>query len=351
MPAENQTGLPLYLTLGYLRSLFDYLRARGFALRPVLQAMGLDESALHDLDQHVPDIAEDQAFLAAEQLTGDPNIGLHVGQNQQPMNLGILGHLIMSCTHMQEVFDLHLRYSQLIGNATLPEYRPLDDAICLVLHRHEGQPPHCRQSIEFAFAGYIRLARMIGGDHITPQLVEFRHAAPADLREQEQYFRCPLRFGSGEDRLHYPAAMATLPLLRGDAHLRELLEREAQKRLQLRRGAQTDADPQLARIKDYIAQSLIHGVPDIETAAAALGLNVRRLQRELDTRRTNYRQLVETVRLGLAERYARDTSLSLVDIALMLGFSEQSAFQRAFRRWFNTTPGDYRRAQGVMLQA
>ena len=69
------------------------------------------------------------------------------------------------------------------------------------------------------------------------------------------------------------------------------------------------------------------------------------LQRQLDSAGTGYKDIVEQVRQHLAARYVHDASLSLVDIALMLGFAEQSTFQRAFRRWFNTTPGEYRRTR------
>jgi AraC-like DNA-binding protein len=122
-----------------------------------------------------------------------------------------------------------------------------------------------------------------------------------------------------------------------------MLEVQAQKRLQELRGEQIDQDPQLTRLRQFLVERLAFGTPSLEHAAKELGLAVRTLQRQLDARQTSYSQLLDQVRQEQARSYIDNSELSLLDVAMMLGFAEQSSFARAFKRWFGKAPGAYRR--------
>lgn len=100
--------------------------------------------------------------------------------------------------------------------------------------------------------------------------------------------------------------------------------------------------PQVLEVKQFIARNLRGAPPGLAEAAAALAISTRTLQRRLESIGLNYRELTDMVRRELAESYLRDKSLSQIDVAFLLGYSEQSAFHRAFRRWFEITPGEFR---------
>lgn len=336
---------PPYLIAAYLRALFDYLRQQGLELGPVLAAAGLNEAALADPDRRIEASAEERAFLAAEQLSGDANIGLHVGCSLRPTHFGLLGHLMLTSRQLHELFELHGRYAQLVGNDISAHYTLRGEEMCLEVQVHPARGLYHRHCTESNLAGWISTARWLAGQALSPLRIEFPHAAPADTREQEALFACPLRFGSEHLRVHFPARYAALPLLHGDSGLKQTLELEARRRLLALRVEQSHGDLRLAGIRQHIADRLPHGAPELSSVAAALDLSARSLQRQLDGLGTSYTGLVEVVRQDLARRYVDDASLSLVDVALMLGFAEQSSFQRAFRRWFNMTPGEYRRVQ------
>lgn len=343
MNTAHHTKEPYYITVGYLRCLLDYLHERNLPLGQVLQAMGLTEAELDDPNRRVPYAAEAAAFAVAEELTGDHNIGLHVGLSTRLTHLGILGHLIMSCANIGEMFSLHMRYQQLLGNGGNAEYRVIGDAVLLNFQRQGHGLTYSRHVIEFIIASAIGVTRWLSDTVFMPSYIAVTYPQPADIAEHEKIFRCPVYFDRPQFEIGFPLAALTLPL-RGDPSMLAALESEAKKRLQTLHIEQVDTDPQVMQIKQLIAARLSYGAPEVSAVALALDISVRSLQRHLEIRGTSYTHLIEQVRQSMAERYMHDLSLSLADIALLLGFSEQSTFQRAFKRWFETTPKQYRLA-------
>lgn len=343
MTIEVGQDEPPYIIAVHLRALFEYLQARGKPLAPVLEACGLSEADLADIDRRIDDEAEDRAFVAAEALCADPDIGLHVGTSVRPTHYGLLGHLLMTCANAGEMFALHMRYAQLVGNGMQANYLTQGDSVCLEITVPSARAPYHRHTTEYNLAGWITTARWLSGTELSPTRIELPHPRPASTQAQDALFRCELRFDADRLRLWLPVQYLGIPFLHGNTGLRQTLEAEAHKRLLALRIEQTDRNPLVSRIRQYVADHLERGVPDLQAAASALDLSVRSLQRQLDGLGTGYKDIVEQVRQQLAERYVHDQTLSLVDIALMLGFAEQSTFQRAFRRWFNMTPGEYRR--------
>ncbi len=129
-----------------------------------------------------------------------------------------------------------------------------------------------------------------------------------------------------------------MPLRNPDGDLKRWLASRAERLRDT--GNDEDVRTQLAQ---WLAQQLPFGVPTLNEAAAALTRSPRSLQRELEQADTTFKACLADVRRSLADHYLRDPSLSIGDIGVLLGFSEQSAFQRAFKRWHGITPRAYRR--------
>jgi AraC-like DNA-binding protein len=342
VPGSKRTVEEFYTTAGYVRALVDHLRALELPLETVLGVLGVRDSDLRDDELRVPHANFAAAFDRAEQLSSDPNIGLHVGQRMRLSQLGIVGHLLMTCGRIDEVFQMHARYGALVGGAPRLE---TESEQTLRLHwTRDASVARSRHLAEFVVSGWVALWRWLLGRHFAPVEIEFAHGPPADAQELRAYFACAISFDAAAPCVRLPAQCRSLPLLHGDATLRPTLEAEARKRLRTLSLQRAGADPLTVDVFSQVSAAIAHGVPELNAVAAALDVSVRSLQRRLDAQGTSYKRLVELVRTQLAERYARDPALSLADIALMLGFSEQSVFQRAFKRWFQTTPGEYRKA-------
>jgi AraC-like DNA-binding protein len=334
-----------YVALGYLRPLLDYLTEQKYLITPVLDALGLSENELVNLDRFVPAHMEADAYAVAETLTGDVNIGLHVGRGMLPSYLGVVGHLLLTCGTGAEVFALHERYARLFTNRSITEYHRDAETTRLCFRCANGCAPLSRHQAERMLVSLITLTRGLMGAGIALTRIEFPFKAPADLTEQEQVFQCELVFEKEEFSCFFPNAYFDLPLMQSAPDLRHMLEAESRKKLHALIGAQTSDDPQIAELKNYISTQLSMGTPELGVVAEALKVSPRRLQRMLETQGTSYTEITDAVRRDTAMHYLKNAELTLIEIAIMLGFSDQSTFNRAFKRWFDVSPGEYRKTQ------
>lgn len=328
-----------YVALGHLRGLFAHLASRRVPLDPLYVAMGLEADDLRVPELPLPAELEEVAFSLAELLTGDRLVGLHASGSIRPPHLGLLGHLLMASRSFDELCDVEARFAPLLGNARFPEYGTDGDEAYVIVRAGTGYAQGSRHSIDYALGGRLRLTAMFLGGRFPLRRIELPYERPAEAEVLATTFRCPLSFGHEALRIVYPLAYGELPLIGGDVAVREALEAEAKRRLE----ARTPRSSRTAEIRRHVADRLEDGGPTIEEVADALGVSTRTLQRELAAEGTHFKELVDDVKRELAEGYVRRSELPLADVALRLGFSDQTAFQRAFRRWFETTPGVMRR--------
>jgi len=332
-----------YVSLGYVTPLLDYLREQGRPVEPVMERLGLDESDLASQTRMIGIAREKAAFELASAMTADPDIGLHVGERVRLSCLGILGHLLLTCASLEEALMIQKRFGRLTRNIGHLSYGHEGEWYYLALYQPDGSPQRQRQHIERLLAGTVAIVRELAGHHLSPDRIGFPFPAPADSREQQRFFRCPIEYNTRELRCYFSPADMRRSLPGGSPELRQALEAEATRQLHALSGLPTDADPRIATLKAYIADKLRDGVPELGVAAQALGTSPRSLQRLLESRKTHYSEIIDEVRRDIALVYLKEQDLSLVDIAIELGFGDQSSFNRAFKRWFNSTPGDYRK--------
>jgi AraC-like DNA-binding protein len=177
------------------------------------------------------------------------------------------------------------------------------------------------------------IARRIAGRPISPIEVRFMHPAPPDLTHHRRFFGVPIRFESSTNAIVFDAALLDLPVRSHDAKLSEELQREAD--------ALMDNEPVRgfkAEVRAALALELRGGDPSAERVAGSLDMHAKTLTRRLRREGTTFRQLLDEVRLSLAERYLRQPGLSVEEVAYLLGYSDSSAFHRAFRRWTGHAP-------------
>lgn len=276
-------------------------------------------------------------------MCDDPNIGLHVGQGMQATHLGVLGMLMMTCVTSRDAFELVTRYQALVGDGGSVKFFVENGEFVLSYQEAaERDHPYPRHCVESCLIGWASIARAIGGSRYSLSRATIACPPPADISEQEEAFGCPVEYNAATNSLRMPEDYADIELFSGNPGLKDLLETQAKQRLQSLQGNQIDADPVMAKTKQFIAEGLAYGVPTIDDVAVQFHASARTLQRQFEAAGKGYKELVDEVRADLAKKYMADKQLSLLDVALMLGFSEQSSFQRAFKRWFEQTPGQYR---------
>lgn len=327
----------------FVRLLTDHAVAQGLPAADLLRATGLADFPLDDNERRLPFSDFRHLCDCASELLHDPDLGLHAGASVRPGHLGSHGYVLMSCSNGRELLERSLRYSSLVIDACRNEVEERD-GLCIRYWRSNlpGGAPAGRIQDDMNMAVWISMARWVGArpDH-RPSWVSFRHAEPADTSEYQRLFGCPLIFDAADTAVAFPASLLDQPLPQGNAAVRQMLDALCERLL-----AQLadQAEPSwLGACRRAISQALQQGVPEPVQVAASLDLSEAELRQRLASRGLSFRALVDDLRQQLGLGYIRDPGLSLVDIAYLLGFSEQSAFQRAFKRWTGRTPGEYRR--------
>lgn len=278
----------------------------------------------------------------AEEKTGDMHVGLRLGQHVQPRSYEVLGYALMSRSNLRQAIEQLIRFDALIWDVGGTTFHIDGDVGYLGLNplRVPWVPP---QAFELAMSGQVAFGRWITGKTYNPLKVQLRHSQRGDLRVYEEVFGCPVEFNAPRYAVVFPVEYLQLPLRYADAALAQIMIETGQKML-----AHYPREANIANeARALIAELLPLGQQDLDSVAARLCMTAQQLSRRLQGAGYRYNDLVEEVRTDLVGHYLNNDELSLTDIAFLLGFSEQSAFSRAFKRWTGQVPTRYRRSQRI----
>jgi AraC-like DNA-binding protein len=184
----------------------------------------------------------------------------------------------------------------------------------------------------------LTLVKDLTGKRLRLSAAWFQYVPPAQLTEYERLFQTELHFAQPINRLAFDARCLDWSVLSSNAALLPLFESYADTML----AALTPTQDYQQKVSQAIAQHLIGELPTIQAIAYELAISVRHLQRELKAEGTSFQKLLDETRKKLALQHLKNPTTPIHDIAFLLGFSEPSAFNRAFKRWTGKTPGSYR---------
>lgn len=317
----------------YVRLLFEYLAVRQLDAVEILgeTAPPLGREPMYPAERWRQMLAQAACFL------NDPALGLQIGATITPAHLGPLGYVLLASSSATAALARYMSYQRLVHDVS-PVRHYLDNQN-LVLEWSDESRAIGALANQCGLAALVQFARNITGSEVVPEAVNFVEAAPDDLRPFNELFRCPVRFEQPATQIRFPLSLLALPLRQPDPALVSMLEQQVQTLF----AALPQKDPLLQQIRGQISRNLLQGEPALEQIAAALHLSGRTLRRRLQQQGWCFRDLLEDTRQHMAQDYLRDARLTLAEVALLLGYSEQSAFNRAFRRWSGKTPLRWRR--------
>ncbi len=323
---------------GAIQKLLDALRSEGIDPAPMLEALGLDAGAIADQDGRVP--LEQLHALWEAAVTAVPRMEAAVvgAERYSPGDYGLVGFVAMNSATLGEAIRHSVRFLGLWTDDPGIEFG--DDGTLRIVYRTRfADRLGLRLATEATPAELLNAARLITQRPITPLSVRFTHPAPADTSAHQAFFGCPLLFEAPDIAMQLDPDDLALPLPKADAQLGAYLRQLASQALERRGGSEPD---ELDRIRGIIAEELQRGVPTLKIVAGRLATSQRTLRRRLEAEGTSFRVLLDHTRAELAENYVRDKRLPLSEVAFLLGFSEPSAFHRAFKRWTDSTPAAWR---------
>lgn len=277
-----------------------------------------------------------------------PELG--VGACVLPGHVGVLGYLVLASDTLGEAMMAYQRYETLFYGTSLAEIEVIGDTAEMRWPPSDNRLG--QQADGAAIAALVTFMRRQIDQPPPPSAVSFLESVDGETaRAYEAFFGCPVTWRDSHVRVRFPLHHLSMPMPRRDPTLRELLDRQARalvralpadadKKTGLRRGKNSGTDRQLQQV---LLKLLTDGEPTLARAASDMHMAPRTLQRRLARHQLSWQQWLDRSREQLARQYLADPSLTLTDIALLLGFSEQSAFTRAYRRWTGNSPGRERR--------
>lgn len=311
----------------------------GSRRRALLESVGVDPDAPVNPKSMIADhIYYDLCERVAREDAQGRTISLRVGAAMRCDEYGAFGLAWKSAVNLKGSFERAVRYGRVLTSVSAYELRSEDGRNFLMLHRGGERRLGLRLSNEQTIVAIVKISREVAGEDFRPEAAHFRHQPPDDMTAHEAYFGCPVIFDSDRDALEVSEKSLLAPNRLGDPSISDFFDAHLDRELaQLEDRAGLDK-----RIRIKISQSLSEGVPSVSQIAQSLNMSARTLQRRLSGQGYSFQTLVDESRRQLAEKLLRETDYALGEIAFLTGFSEQSAFTRAFKRWAGQTPRSYR---------
>ena len=276
--------------------------------------------------------------LAAEEL-GDELLGFHLGRNFDLREIGLVYYVIASSERLADALRNAERYSEIMNDGVRLHFRQDDRTAAIALDYVHVDRRSDRHQIEFWLVTVMRICRQITDNRLAPLHLRVRHRRVPPPTDFKTFFGTDVEFGAATDEIVFPAPVASLPVVRRDSYLNNLLRRyadEALARRPRRHGHVRSA------VEDTLPQLLPHGKPHASEVARQLGMSTRTLSRKLSTEGVAFAHILDQLRSTLAQDYLSERELPISEIAWLLGYCEVSSFTNAFKRWTGKTPRQFR---------
>ncbi|WP_165856218.1 AraC family transcriptional regulator [Marinobacter sp. JSM 1782161] len=318
--------------------LVHYLNTHEALDQPAVETLlGLSLTELASPDLRLPACTHYALWTLAEQATGDPAIGLHMGEIVDPDRMGLLGHVFFNCDTLGDAITQYVRLHQLI-NETVHLSFTCRDELAILTWQAQDPAHYCRQDMDRTLSATVNRARYF----IHPQLdiawVQVAHEAPGYDDEYRRILDCPVHFGAPAMALAFSDRYLTRPIPHRNPYVHSAMLKQVNTllaRLQTRRRFSR-------KVRRLISKQMASERIDADSLANQLHMSRQTLYRRLKKEGMSFQELVEHVRKDKALRYVASDRYALGEIAFLLGFSELSAFSRAFKRWTGESPAQYR---------
>ncbi len=331
------------ITVSYVRAILEAFEGLGGDSKALREQFSLSDAKLGQPEGRISIPRFMRLGHSAIQSLELPELGLIMGQQVKIPLLGLTGFLAMTAKDIEAACMVMAHYERLSGsNSRGQSSFYLEDGFGV--SSFYSISPYNEYNffvVDLFISSQQKVIEWICGRSGAIKQVEVEFEAPSYAKMYEEIFQCPVLFGQKRNALIIKPEALNWPLLHHDKNAFLNLQNICDERL-----AQVTRNRSLnEKVMDEISPLLEGQTPSINQVADSLGMPPWTLRRKLQEQNTSYQTLLNDTRKALAESYIKDTNLAIGEIAYLLGFSSPTAFQRAFKRWTNQSPGNFRSKQ------
>jgi len=314
------------------------LKGKGFDSAPIFKEVGIDLSSLKNPDFRIPVSTMHKLWRKATELTEDDAFGLTVAENVFPTHLSALLFALQSSGSLKECANRIVRYAKVVTTVGCVTTREEQGDLIVEFINFAEPDSFPTEPLEALLATAAKTFRDIMEDPDRGiREVRFRRPIPAHPERYEAFFNCPVIFNAAKNEIRIRGEVANKPLPGAnsaiadiqDQLLNDYLKRLDRKNLRL-------------QVKEKVLALIPSGEVTQDDVASYLNMSSRTLHRKLAEEDITFKQLLDNVKKDLALRYLKNPTISIVEVTYTLGFTDQSSFTRAFKRWMSCTPSQYR---------
>ncbi|MBB3018746.1 AraC-like DNA-binding protein [Microvirga lupini] len=333
---SRRTIPPGYIHLGVSKEIAPTLRDFGIAPDPLIREAGLDPKLFNDGTSVVALITLARLYALCVARTHCSHFGLLVGQRATILSMDLIGRLMQHSTTIGEALEGLVSNLSVQDRAVVVSLTVNDGMVLLTHAVYRSQMESAEQITDASLAIAVNVLRTLCGGDWRPTEVLVPRMAPAETEPYRRHFRAPVRFNQEVATLVFPAEDLKRKVAGADPLLHAMLEERLR---QMRANAGSEFSDDIRRLLRTRLTSTRCSAEDI---ADLLAMHRRTLSRRLKDGGSGYRTIINEIRFEIARQLLHETDVSLAQIAAALGYSEASAFTRAFRRWSGQTPTAWR---------
>lgn len=320
-----------------LAGIEELMEELGSNAQPLLARYHIDPALICDPDAYLPYKSLFNVLESGAIECQCPDFGLRLAQWQGLGMLGPVAVMTRNATNVLEAFRSLAKYLYVHGPALKLSLRGCNQAgdYCFNYRLDEPGMDNIPQGYELSLANGSHILRMLAGQSARPARIYFMHAPLSSHTTYTKAFGCPVEFNAGHCGFDLKAQDMQRPLLRADAHTRQMAQRFLE-----------SSHPPDSKVSDRVAELIYRllatGHCNLAVIAEQLAMHPRSLQRALSASDTSYELLLDDIRRDKARQYIVQTTMRFSQVFGLLGYTDQSTFNRACRRWFGSTPKQIR---------
>ena len=318
--------------------LWKLLEANGHEPDPLYLDAGIDPGLLRKSGARIRFSSLKKIWEKATEIIDDPCFGLQANKYWHPSYGYALGYAWLTSHTLREALNRFVRYIRMLSEAGRIILEDDSKSLTLILDL-KSAGMLLPAMVDALLASLINICRINYGENLKPLTVNFVHPEPPCAEKYFDLFRSPVYFSAPRDSISFSSIDIDKHLPGGNPHLARINDKIIINYL-----ANLEKGDIIHRVKACIIDLFQSGEVAFEKVAKTIGMSERSLQRKLSEKGTTFRTILDEIRKELALSYVRDLDITLSEIAFLLGFSEQSAFSRAFKRLTGMSPSKARSA-------